>query len=261
MSDNETPTDTDARSGGPKFAAKPDVLRKKPKRFYKTVSIIKDADHHAIHLDDRPIKTPMKNTLKVPSENLAKAIAKEWDDQQEEIDHETMISTKLANTAIDRVGPRRKEIMDEIINFAGTDLLCYRDESIRDLQDLESQIWDPFLSWLETDHDVKLKSASGITHVSQDEEELLKFKALYDAFDEYALTALHNMTSLTGSAILPLALTLGKGWKRDDIWSAAHVDEDYQIKRWGVDEEAEKHRNNRHNEYNLTYAFYEVAKV
>ncbi len=113
-------------TGGPKFRANPDDVRPKPKRFYKQVTLEKDDQGFAIQLDGRPVKTPMKQNLQVRSEPLAQAIANEWDAQGDVIDHEAMLFTKLANTAIDRVAPRRQEIVDEIISYAGSDLLCYR---------------------------------------------------------------------------------------------------------------------------------------
>ncbi len=231
---NTKPDDSPDSRVGPKHLAKADAIRPKPKRFYKAVTVEEQQGRFAILLDGKPIKTPVRQNFSVLAAPLAEAIAGEWESQQEYIDHETMVHTKLANTAIDRVATRRDEIIAEIKNYAGSDMLLYRAEQPASLIEREKQNWDPFLKWLSQTHAITLQPATGIIHVTQDPAELDKVEALYQPHDEFALTALHNMTSLTGSAILPLALIAeANGWTADDIWTAAHTDEDYQIEQWG----------------------------
>ncbi len=250
--------DTKNEPGGPKFMSNPDDVRPKPKRFYKQVSVETSDEGHAIHLDGRPIKTPMKQSLQVRSEPLARAIADEWDAQEDVIDHEAMLFTKLANTAIDRVGPRRQDIIDEIISYAGSDLLCYRASEPASLQVHEAENWDPFLQWLEGTYNVQLQTTSGIIHVSQEESQLQKLGQVLSSYDDLSLTVLHNLTTLIGSAILPLAL-IETDWQADHIWQVAHIDEDFQIERWGQDEEAQARRQKRRLEFDRTYEFYQLA--
>lgn len=260
QNDNSKNEPMPKQCGGPKYMAKADQVRQKPKRFYETVSVKPNGNTYAIMLDDRPIKTPMKQLLAVNSAELAKAIAKEWETQTEEIDHESMIHTKLTNTALDRVIPRRQEIIDEIIAFAGSDLLCYRATEPQTLCESESRAWDPVIDWYKNTHNIHLKTTSGITHVSQEAKELQKIGSLLSEIDEFTLTAIHNITTLTGSALLSIGLILGP-WQPDEIWQAAHIDEDYQIQRWGEDEQASHRRNERRQQYQYTYEFYKLAQT
>ena len=245
---------------GPKHRARPDDARPKMRRFYKEVTVSIKETGHAIDLDGRPIKTPMKNILALPNERMADAIAKEWQDQEEFILHETMIKTKLANTAIDRVEGREAEIIDEIISYLASDLLLYRATDPQSLIDRECKVWDPYLSWLKEAESISLQSTSGIIHVSQDQNELDKFKAQIAPLGAYQLTALHNMTTLTGSAILALALTRAVS-SQQEIWAAAHVDEDFQIERWGEDEEAKRRRALKQRDFNEAVEFWRLATL
>lgn len=236
-------------------SASKDKQTTKPKRFYKTVAVKETDGNYSVMLDERPIKTPLKQLFAVNNEKMANAIADEWQAQQTHIDHETMIFTKLANTAIDRVSSRRDEIIDEIISYASSDLICYRATDPDELIKQEANHWNPILDWLKSDHDIEMKIATGIIHVEQSSEALAKIKKLYDTYNDFALTAIHNKTSILGSALLPLALLQGK-WPLEEIWAAAHIDEDYQIKRWGEDEAAAIRRTHRLNEFKKTYSFY-----
>ena len=256
MNDNETnPSPSEISSGGPKFNAKADMERPKLKRFYKDVTLEVGEPGFLILLDGRVVKTPMKQDLLVPAKALAEAIAEEWAGQDEVIDLETMIFTKLANTALDRVVPRRQEIVDELLGFAGSDLLCYRATEPAALIEREDIAWGPFLAWLKESHDVEMSVASGILHVAQEPGALEKFGSLYESLDGFALTSAHNLTTLTGSAILALALLKEKSTP-EQVWQAAHVDEDFQIERWGEDEEASRRRALRLQEFLKTYDFY-----
>lgn len=256
--DNSTPEDG-ALPSGPKYMSKADDVRPKPKRFYKEVTLEVEGESHKILLDGRVIKTPMKETLAVKTEALAKAIQGEWAGQGEEIDSETMILTKLANTGIDRVAPRRADILAELVSYGGNDLLCYRATEPNSLVELERKVWDPVLNWFSDQHDIRMQLAAGVIHVAQEAIELEKLEALYDQFDEFALTALHNMTTMLGSALLPLALILGD-WEHEEVWSAAHLEEDFQIQRWGQDEQAQNRREIRHGEFLETYKFYQLSR-
>ncbi len=231
----------------------------KPKRFYKNVAVINEKGEYAITLDDRKIKTPMKMALTVSNEQLANAIAAEWEQQKEFIDSETMIITKMTNTAIDRVAPRKTEIIEELVTYAGSDLICYRAEEPASLVETEKQNWDPFLTWFKDEKEINLKLATGIIHVQQDPEVLEKITHLYEPLDEFALTALYNITTMLGSALLPLSYALGHG-NEQQIWSAAHIEEDYQIARWGEDEQAALRRAKRKAEFDQTTAFYSLVK-
>lgn len=246
---------------GPKHRARPDDARPKPRRFYKDVSVKEEAGKgHAVLLDDRPIKTPMKNSLTLMHAGMATAIAKEWQDQGEFIIHETMVKTKLANTALDRVRGREDIIINEIITYAGSDLILYRATEPASLIAREQQHWDPYLAWLMESHNIKLKPATGIIHVAQEQGELNKFKDILSPYNEFALTAIHNMTSLTGSAVLAIALAKAD-FTLEDIWRAAHIDEDFQTERWGEDSEAKRRRELKQRDFNEAHEFLRLAGV
>lgn len=243
---------------GPKHRARPDDARPKPRRFYKEVGINGEASGFAILLDGRPIKTPMKQGLHLPNESMAKAVAEEWRQQGEHIDHETMILTKLANTALDRVRGREDEIIGEITSYAASDLLLYRATEPQTLSQREEEQWGPSLSWLKERNNISFTCAGGIIHVTQEEAELEKFSHLLTEFNHFSLTAIHNMTTLTGSAILALAVAK-QAKTAEAAWQAAHVDEDFQIERWGEDVEATRRRKIREKDFLTAYHFLHLA--
>ena len=255
---NGVAKDSAQQCGGPKFSAKPDDVRPKPKRFYQDVRVKALDDGFVVLLDERVVKTPLKADLLLRSERLAEAIAGEWAGQQEEIELEGMILTKLANTAIDRVAPRRDVILDEISGFSEADLVCYRAEEPASLVEREDRVWAPYLDWLQGEHGVSLKTTSGIMHAAQEPDALLKIRGLFSPFDDFALTAGHNLITLTGSCVLALGLLYNRA-PAEDIWQAAHVDEDFQIERWGEDLEAKRRRELRGEEFLKTYDFYRLS--
>jgi chaperone required for assembly of F1-ATPase len=219
-----------------------------PKRFYKEVSTAPDGDGIAVLLDGNPIRTPAKAKLSVPSQKLAEAIAEEWRAQGESINPETMRLTKLANSAIDGVRGREAAVLDDLMAFAGSDLLCYRAEGPEGLVAKQTEHWDPVLAWAKRDLDAPLKLSEGIVHVAQPQESLDPLRERIEGLDAFRLAALHVMTSLTGSALLPLAVASGR-LTPDQAWEAAHVDEDWQVGRWGEDAEAAVRRQRRRQEF------------
>ena len=218
-----------------------------PKRFYKDVSVVKAENGYSIQLDGRPVRTPKKLPLIVPTRPLADAIAEEWVAQTERIDPAMMPLSKLAITAIDGVTGSMDEVAADIVRFAGSDLLCYRAEAPAALAEAQALAWDPILRWVEAETGARFLLAEGVMPVTQGREALSRFGDLVAPFDAYALTALHVMTTLTGSAFLALAAAKGR-LSAEEAWSAAHIDEDWQIARWGVDVEAADRRARRHAE-------------
>lgn len=236
---------------------------KLPKRFYKEVTVPAD---NTIRLDGRIIKTPGRRTLALPTKALAEAIAEEWRGQGAHVDPATMPLTKLANTAIDRVGPDRARIIPdrariiaEIVEFAGTDLVCYRAEGPAGLVDSESRHWDPVIAWALKSLDATLVVTAGVVHRKQPDQALNAMQNYISALDPFTLTALHNMMTLTGSALLA-AMTLARGITPESAWAAAHVDGDFQIEQWGADEEAAQRRQRRQDEFMACARFSELAK-
>lgn len=219
-----------------------------PKRFYKDVAVVGDAAQFSIALDGKPIRTPLKRSLALPIRALAEAVAAEWRAQTETVDALAMPLTRLSNTAVDRVEGDRNRIVDEILAYAANDLLCYRAEEPAALVAMQSSVWDPIVTWAREALGARLILAAGIVHRVQPEQALAAIRAYLEGQSSFALTALHNMTTLTGSAILACAVAEGR-LTAAEAWSAAHVDEDWQIEQWGRDVEAEARRAARWTEF------------
>jgi chaperone required for assembly of F1-ATPase len=218
-----------------------------PKRFYKDVTTAPEGEYVAVLLDGKPIRTPAKAKLAVPSQELAEAIAEEWRAQTERIDPETMRLTKLANSAIDGVRGREAAVLDDLIAFAGSDLLCYRADAPEGLIAKQNEHWDPVLAWAKQELGAPFRLAQGIGHVAQPQASLDAIKERLEGFDAFSLAALYVMTALTGSALLPIAVALRR-LTPDEAWAVAHVDEDWQISQWGEDAEAAARRAKRRQE-------------
>jgi chaperone required for assembly of F1-ATPase len=229
-----------------------------PKRFYKLVEVAPVEGGHEIRLDGRPVKTPLKRALVMPGEAMAHAVAAEWDAQKTYIDPVTMMMTKLANTAVDRVHGDEDRIIAEIVQFAGSDLVCYRAEAPVSLVDRQAQTWDPVLDWARDTHGARFICVAGIVHQAQPEPSLERLAGALKAENPFRLTAIHNVTTLTGSALLALMLA-GGGTDAEIAWAAAHLDEDWQIEQWGEDAEAQARRAYRRSDFDASVRFLEMA--
>jgi chaperone required for assembly of F1-ATPase len=225
-----------------------------PKRFYKDVTVGGSDGDYTILLDGRPVRTPAKRSLAVPTKALADAIAAEWAAQGERIDPNSMPLSKLAITAIDGVANHAGDVAAEIVKFAGSDLLCYRAEAPEALTVLQASAWDPILAWARTELGAHFHLAKGVIPVVQPDEALEKIAAAVARFDAMALTALHVLTTLLGSALLALAHAKGR-ISADEAWIAGHVDEDWQISQWGIDFEAAERRAARLREFEAASRF------
>jgi chaperone required for assembly of F1-ATPase len=220
-----------------------------PKRFYKQAATRMEGDGRvALLLDGKPVRTPGKAQLIVPNRALAEAIAAEWQSQGERIDPETMPLTRLANSIIDGVKGREHAVIDDILGFAATDVVCYRAGGPQGLVQAQSKHWDPVADWAKRDLGAPLALAEGVMHVEQPQSSLDRIRKQLLAFDAWSLAALHVMTGLSGSALLALAVALGR-LSTEAAWNAAHVDEDWQISQWGEDEEAKDRRARRWRDF------------
>jgi chaperone required for assembly of F1-ATPase len=235
------------KTPGPE-AAKAERKTSLPKRFYKEVATKDEDGGVALRLDGKPVRTPAKAPLVLPTLALAEAVAGEWRAQKERIDPTTMPLTKLANSAIDGVSGREQPVIDDIMAHAGADLLCYRAHGPRGLVEAQATQWDPVLAWAKEALGAPLMLSQGIVHVAQPDASLDRIKETLADRDAFSLAALHVMTSLTGSALLALAVALGR-MTPEEAWDAAHVDEDWQISQWGDDAEAAARRKNRRRDF------------
>ena len=236
-----------AASGAPKGPITDTMQKPLAKRFYKSVTVKSGDDHHIL-LDGRPVKTPGKRALALPTHALAEAIAAEWAAQTETINPATMPLTRFVNTAIDAVADNLEAVAADITAYAGSDLVCYRAEAPEELVLLQSKHWDPVVAWAREALRAHVTVVSGIMPVKQPETALTQVAAALRPHDAFRLTAMHVMTTLTGSALLALAHARGY-LSADEAWTSAHVDEDYQIALWGADAQAADRRAARRREF------------
>ena len=231
------------------------IHRPLPKRFYKSVAV---TDQLGIALDGRNVKTPHKAVLVLPTRALAEAVAAEWDAQADVINPHAMPLTKLANTAIDRAILEKSKIAAEILEFAGSDMVCYRAESPAGLVLRQRTHWDPIIAWARADLKVDFTTVNTITHKHQSPTALQALEAHITSLDPFSFVAVHNLTTLTGSALLAAMVAVGK-IPADAAWLAANVDEDWQIATWGEDDEAVARRAGRFNEFSACVRFVNLA--
>lgn len=227
------------------------------RRFYTAVTVTEDC---AIALDGRIVKTPLKSKLVLPTRALADEVAAEWAAQGEKIDPATMVLTKLANTALDRVAPERPRIVGEILDYAGSDLVCYRADRPPALVTRQRAAWDPIVDWARVALDAPFVVTTGIVHVSQPNAALRAFEAALAVHNDFELSTFYSVMTMTGSALIPLMLARA-ALSPETAWTAAHVDEDYQIENWGEDEEAALRRVRRHGEFMTCCRFMALAKT
>ncbi len=219
-----------------------------PKRFYESTSVEEEDAGFAVLLDGKPILTPARNRLALPTRALAEVIAGEWDAQKQEIDPGSMPVTRLANTALDGVALDPQAVKEDILRFAGMDLLCYRADGPQTLVERQTEIWDPILEWAHRTLNARFVLAEGIVHVAQPRESTAALGVHLSSFDHpILLAALHSMTTLTGSALLALAVAKEE-IGAEEAWNAAHVDEDWNAEQWGADQQAMARRAQRWGE-------------
>ncbi|RWX63181.1 ATPase [Mesorhizobium sp. M4B.F.Ca.ET.089.01.1.1] len=232
-----------------------------PKRFYKAVSLAPVEEGFAVHLDGRPVRTPGKALLALPTEKAAALVAGEFDAQGEVIDPVTMPVMRLVNTAIDGVASDPQAVLEDILRFASSDLLCYRADGPQGLVDRQNQLWDLVIDWARSALGARFLLAEGIVHVEQPRETIAVLGAhLAQRNEPLRLAAIHVMTSLTGSALLAMAVDFGE-LDGETAWAAAHVDEDWQIEHWGQDAEAVARRSARKRDMLAAIGLLEALKA
>lgn len=236
-----------------KYLSDPDPVRRAqiqmktplPKRFYKEVSVVPAEAGFAVQLDGRPVRTPGKALLALPTEAAAALVAGEFAEQGETINPVTMPVMRLVNTAIDGVASDPQAVLEDILRFASSDLLCYRADAPQGLVERQNEQWDPVIDWARASLGVRFNLAEGIIHVEQPRETIAVLGShLAQRAEPLRLAAIHVMTSLTGSALLALAVDFGE-LDGEEAWAAGHVDEDWQIAQWGQDAEAVARRTAR----------------
>jgi chaperone required for assembly of F1-ATPase len=218
------------------------------KRFWKEVEVVQEQGGFAILLDGRPVKTPARAPLAVPTELLAEAIAEEWRSVGETIDPRAMPLTGLANAAIDRVAPDKAAFAEGVARYAESDLLCYRATGPQELVAVQQTAWDALLGWARRRYDVDFATTQGVTHVAQPPGTVERLRHAVEALDAFHLAGLSPLVTIGGSLVAALAL-VERAITPDQAWDAVSIDERWQIEQWGADEEAEAVIENRRRDF------------
>jgi chaperone required for assembly of F1-ATPase len=210
------------------------------KRFYAKAGVTETPDGFAVTLDGKPIRTPSGRQVVAPAAEIAEAIAAEWEAQQEDINPLTMPLTRFANRVVEAVVEKVDAVAEDVAKYLQSDLLFYRAGHPEALVAREAALWDPVLFWAADTLGAHFILAEGIVHVRQPDSAVAAARATLPD-DPWSIAATHVVTALTGSALLALALLRGVH-DQDQVWAAAHVDEDWNIEKWGVDEEVAARR-------------------
>jgi chaperone required for assembly of F1-ATPase len=208
-------------------------MRALRRRFYAAASVVEGPSGFEVALDGRPIRTPARHPLAFPDRPLAEAAVSEWDAQQEFIEPRHMPLTRLANTIIDGVAVAPDAVAAEVAKYLGSDLLFYRAAGPERLVARQKQHWDPVLEWARTALGARFLTGSGVMPLLQPEHALAAARVAIPR-EPWRLGAVHAVTTLTGSALLAFALAAG-AISCEVAWTAAHVDEDWNMEFWGED--------------------------
>ncbi len=222
----------------PVAMARKDLIKALPRRFYKEARAEWRDGAFALTLDGKPARTPRRNPLALPTQAAGDAVAAEWAAQGEFIQPGLMPLTRMVNSALDGVVWEIDAVRAEIVKYAGTDLLCYRAAEPESLAAMQSAAWDPVLAFAREHLGANFVTSQGLAFVEQPAAAIEAVRrSVAGVRAPLPLTALQVMTTLTGSCLL--ALAVARGWlSAETAWDAAHVDEDFQIRAWGPDEEA-----------------------
>jgi len=227
------------------------------KRFWKEVTVDAVDGGFAILLDGRPVKTPARASLAVPTEALAEAVADEWRSVGETIEPRAMPLTGLANAAIDRVVPNKAAFAEALARYAESDLTCYRATGPQELVAVQETAWDALLAWARRRYDVDFVTTEGVVHVAQPTATVEQLTHAVEALDAFHLAGLSPLVEIGGSLVAALAL-LDRAITPLQAWDAVSIDERWQIEQWGADEEAEAAIENRRRDFLAAARFLEL---
>ena len=227
------------------------------KRFWTAAEAVAEDGGWGVRLDERPLRTPGRAPIVVPTEALAKAIADEWESAGETVDPRALPLTGVANAAIDRVAPDRQAFAAGLARYAEADLACYRAEGPETLVERQQQGWDSLLGWARRRFDVDFAVTSGIIHVAQPKPTVERLAHEVAALDAFRLAGLSPLVTIGGSLVAALAVLEG-ALTPDDAWEAVSIDERWQIETWGSDAEAELAIDNRRRDFLAAARFVEL---
>jgi chaperone required for assembly of F1-ATPase len=230
------------------------------RRFWKEVTLEQSTFGHAVRLDGRPVKTPKRNELALPTKRLADAVVAEWEAVDKTIDPMLMPMTGFANAAIDHIGADRDGFVTAIAAYGETDLFCYRAAADEPLGARQAEIWNPWLDWARGRYDVSFVIVEGIMHQPQPEASLEKLRAAVAARGTFELAAMAKLAHLSGSLIATLAVVERAG-TAEQLWAASCLDEIWQEELWGADYWAQKNRADREREFLQAVRFLDLLRI
>ena len=229
------------------------------RRFWQAAAPRPGADGWEVVLDDRPLHTPGKQPLILPTEALAGALAAEWDAQGDIVDPHIMPLTRAANSALEKVAPNFDSVAAMLAEYGGTDLLSYRAAAPADLVRRQAEGWDPLLDWAAADLGARLLLAEGVMPVAQEPQAMARLHDLLLGLDIFGLTALHDLVVLPGSLILGLAVIRGR-ITGAEAFALSRIDEDFQAEQWGRDDEANDAAENRRRAILSSERFWHLSR-
>lgn len=218
------------------------------KRFWKTVAVQSEGERWKIELDGRPMRTPARSLLLVPTLALAEAIADEWRAVEDTVDPRAMPLTGLANAAVDRVEVDRRAFAEELARYAEADLACYRADGPRELVVRQEREWDRLLLWARRRYDVDFETTCGLMHVAQPSATIEQLRHAVTAIEAFRLAGLSPLVTIGGSLLAGLAV-VEKAIPAEEAWNAVSIDERWQLEQWGSDVEAETALENRRRDF------------
>lgn len=227
------------------------------KRFWKDVSVAPEGGGFGIKLDGRPVKTPARAALVLPTEALADALADEWRSVEGDVDPRAMPLTGLSNAAIDRVAPDKQAFAQGLARYAEADLACYRADAPRQLVERQECSWNALLGWARRRFDVDFAVTTGVTHVTQPPATVERLGHAVAALDAFRLAGLSPLVTIGGSLVGALAV-LEEALTPEQVWDAVSVDDEWQLERWGSDAEAEVALENRRRDFFAAARFLEL---
>lgn len=237
-----------------------DMSEWKQKRFWTNATAEETQTGWTVTLDGRPVKTPAKAPLILPTTALATAVAAEWEAQDEVVNPLSMPFTRSANAAIDKVAVQHAEVADMLAAYGDADLLCYRADAPQALIDRQNDIWNPYLDWAADALGARLQPRTGLMHESQDPAALATLSRRVHALSDFELAAFHDLVSLSGSLILGFAAAQDLNPVLS-IWAASRLDEIWQEEQWGEDEEAQELAKIKEGSFLHAKAFFDAANL
>ncbi|MFQ6553439.1 ATP12 family chaperone protein [Aestuariibius insulae] len=229
------------------------------KRFWSDACVVEDRHGYRIELDGKPIRTPLKDLLLLPTRAMADAVSAEWDAQTDVIDPRAMPMTRSANSAIDKVARQKAEVEAIVADYGETDLLCYRAPDPAALVERQAEAWDPLLDWAAERYGARLATGTGVLPIAQSSRTLAALSDAVAQTTPFELTALHDLVSLSGSLVLGLAAA-ERVYPLVDVWKRSRVDEVWQIEQWGEDEEAAEALTIKEEAFHHAFAFFQLAQ-